>query len=230
MNWAIQEVRETRFLINRYDNWIYAEIAPYLGQRVLEVGCGLGNFIHHLRDRELVVGIDSDWGSIDHLRRKYGENRNPQFHAVDICDQEVLDLEPLGFDTVVSLNVFEHIENDLLALRNVRRLLRPNGCLILIVPAHSWLYGTMDMAIGHYRRYDKASLAKNLTETGFVPMNQRYLNTLGAVGWFANGRMLRRRVPPHGQLRLFNMLVPVLRSIEMRFSPPMGLSLLSVGK
>ena len=228
--WALQQVRERRFLIDRCDEWIYDEIAPYLGQRVLEVGCGLGNLMRHLADRELVAGIDPDLDSIESLRLVYSGSSNIQAYPLDICDPHVLNLKPSRFDTVVSLNVFEHIEDDVLALRHARKLLESGGRLVLIVPAHSWLYGTMDAAIGHYRRYDKALMSSKLAQAGFVPVAHKYLNVLGMLGWFVNGRVLRRRVPPSGQLRLFNLVVPFVRAVECRVPPPIGLSLLTVAK
>jgi SAM-dependent methyltransferase len=229
-DWALQQVRERRFLINRFDEWIYDEISPYLGQRVLEIGCGLGNLMRLLLDRELVVGIDPDRDSINHLRLAYNDRTNLQAHPLDICDPKVLELKASHFDTVVSLNVFEHIEDDVGALRHIRELLEPGGHLVLIVPAHSWLYGTMDSSIGHYRRYDKALMNDKLAQAGFVPVVQKYLNVLGMLGWFVNGRILRQRVPPSDQLRLFNLIVPMLRAVERRYLPPVGLSLMSVAR
>jgi SAM-dependent methyltransferase len=228
--WALQQVRERRFLIDRCDQWIYGEIASYLGQRVLEVGCGLGNLMHHLTDRELVVGIDPDVKSIEHLRSVYADHGNVQAYAMDICDSQVLELESLRFDTIVSLNVFEHIADDALALRHTRELLKGEGHLVLIVPAHSWLYGTMDAAIGHHRRYSRASMADKLTQAGFRPVFQKYMNAFGALGWLVNGRVLQQRVPPSGQLHLFNLIVPFLQAVEQRCSPPFGISLLTVAK
>ena len=227
---ALQEVRERRFLINRCDEWIYDEIAPFIGQRVLEVGCGLGNLMLHLLDRELLVGIDSDVKSIEHLSTVYETEESVHVYPLDVCDPEVLRLEALGFDTVMSLNVLEHVENDVVALEHMRKLLVPGGRLVLIVPAHRWLYGTMDQAIGHLRRYDRALMNDTLAQAGFSPVVLKYLNAVGTLGWFVNGRVLRQSVPPSGQLRLFNVIVPFLRAVERRVPPSFGLSLLAVAK
>jgi len=225
---ALDQVRERRFLIDRVDGWIYDEIAPYLGQRILEVGCGLGNLIRHLVGRELVVGIDPDPACIEDLRRRYDGVPSVQVYATDICAPEVLQLGVHAFDTVVSLNVLEHIEDDLLALRHMRELLCPGGHLVLIVPAHSWLYGSMDRSIGHYRRYDKAAMAEKLVSAGFALVSQKYLNSLGALGWWINGRLLGQTVPPSGQLQVFNKLVPIVRVVERAIRPPIGISLFTV--
>jgi hypothetical protein len=128
------------------------------------------------------------------------------------------------------LNVLEHIQDDRLALRHMREVLAPGGHLVLIVPAHGWLYGTMDSAIGHFRRYDKAMLDRTMRQCGFTPIVQRHMNVLGSLGWFVNGRLLRMRVPPSGQLRLINRVTPILQTLERWVPPLFGLSLIMVAK
>ncbi|HXK43724.1 MAG TPA: methyltransferase domain-containing protein [Anaerolineae bacterium] len=227
---ALNEVRQTRFLINRVDDWIYDEITPYIGKRVLEVGCGLGNLFHRLYDRDLVFGIDTDGESIRTLREAFATMPHVQAGVYDICDSTVLSLASMGFDTVVSLNVLEHISDDVMALTHIRALLAQPGYFIVIVPAHAWLYGNMDSSIGHFRRYDKTQMYKKLTQAGFEVITQRYMNFVGAAGWFISGKVLRKKTPPSEQLRLFNLLVPYLRFIEARIKPPFGISLLSVAR
>lgn len=139
-------------------------------------------------------------------------------------------LKGLKFDSAVSLNVFEHIEDDELAIRHTAALLSTGGLFVLIVPAHRWLYGTMDSSIGHYRRYTKILAKDKLERSGFKVVHQKYLNSLGAIGWFVNGRILRREIPPSGQLRIFNKIVPILKFTERLFPPPFGISLMSVAQ
>lgn len=226
----LQAVREGRLLIDRYDAWLFEEFQPYLGQRVLEVGCGLGNLMRHLTDRQLLVGIEPSAESVAAVRRQFAAYPQVEAHELSITDPAVLALEPRHFDCAISLNVFEHIEADDLALRHTWQLLQPGGRLILIVPAHDWLYGRMDAAIGHYRRYTKALLADKLQAAGFSILRQQYLNMVGALGWLANGRVLRRRVPPTGQLQLFNRLVPGIRAFEKRFGAPFGITVMCIAQ
>jgi len=227
---ALQEVRERRLLIDRCDDWLFAEVAPFVGQRVLEVGCGLGNLTSHLLDKELVVAVDLDTDSVKHVSERFLEYANVHAFTCDITDPAVLWLERFGFDTVISLNVLEHIENDGLALRHIWHLLRPGGRLVLIVPSHSWLYGTMDSAIGHHRRYSKRDMEQKLRATDFRVESHRYMNSLGALGWFVNGRILRQNVPPKDQLKVFNLLVPFVRTVEHMVPPFFGISLLSIAR
>lgn len=227
---ALQRVREDRLLIDEVDRWLYEEIAPFLGRRVLEIGCGLGNFARYLTDRELYVGVDVSAASVAHVRETYGARPNMQAHVCDVVDDQFLGFGRLGIDTVFSLNVLEHIENQRAALHNAQAILQAEGTLVLVVPAHDWLYGSIDQAIGHRRRYDKEGMARLLNELGLTCVHQKYLNALGAVGWFVNGRILKRETPPSGQLRLFNVLVPWLKRFEHVVSMPLGISLLTVGR
>jgi SAM-dependent methyltransferase len=228
---ALQAVREGRLLIDRYDAWLFEEFKPYLGRRIIEIGCGLGNLTRHFLDCDLAVGIDTSDHSVAEVQRRYAGHANVEAFDLSITDPQVLALMEKRFDTAVSLNVFEHIEDDELALRHTWHLLQPGaGTLILIVPAHPWLYGTMDRSIGHYRRYTKSTLGRKLERLGFRVLHQKYINALGALGWLVNGRILRRTVPPTGQLQTFNALVPSLQRLESLLPPPFGISLLAIAK
>ena len=227
---ALQTVRETRLLIDQCDAWLFDEFSPYMGQRVLEIGCGLGNQIRYFIDRELIVGIDSCRESIYEDEQKFLDYPAVKVFNLSITDPDVLSLTDFEFDTAISVNVFEHIEEDRLAIAHTLSLLQPCGKFILVVPAHPWLYGSMDRSIGHYRRYTKKSLECELVSAGFRVIFQKYINMMGALGWLVNGRILRRRVPPTGQLRLINRLVPALRFFETLINPLFGISLLTISQ
>lgn len=227
---SLQTVRETRLLIDKYDSWLFDEFKPFVGQRILEVGCGLGNLISHFTDRELAVGIEPSDETVSDVRKRFGGHSNLSFYSMSITEPAVLALTHYGFDTAVSLNVFEHIEDDVCAMRHTRELLQPGGKFILIVPSHKWLYGKMDSTIGHYRRYDKQGMQEKMAQVGFKVLVQKYVNVAGALGWLVNGRVLRRSVPPTGQLRTFNALVPFLRKVESSFVTPVGISLMTVAQ
>jgi SAM-dependent methyltransferase len=226
---ALQRVREDRLLIDQVDVWLYEEIAPFLGQRVLEVGCGMGNFARHLVDRQLYIGTDISQESVAYVQEEYQRCDNMRAMVADVTSESFRQMFVNNIDTVFSLNVFEHIEDDFGALRNVVSILQPGGTVVLIVPAHQRLYGTIDRAIGHYRRYDKDRMSKLFESAGLKCVTQKYINLLGALGWFTSARVFKHDVPPSGQLRTFNRLVPTLKSIERRVTVPFGISLLAVG-
>jgi SAM-dependent methyltransferase len=227
---ALQRVREDRLLIDAVDQWLYKEISPYLGQRVVEIGCGLGNFARHLTDREFYLGTETSAESIAHMRQLFASHPNMRFAIADATSPAFMELAGQTIDTVFSLNVFEHIEDDTVAVRNAVKVLQPGGHLILVVPAHMALYGSIDHAIGHYRRYNKQMMTKLFREAGLDRVTQKYINALGALGWWVNGRLRRQDTPPSGQLRLFNRLAPTIQRIERLAPPPFGISLLAVGR
>jgi SAM-dependent methyltransferase len=227
---ALQKVRELRLLIDRCDAWLFELIQPFMGQRILEIGCGLGNLLRLLADRTLVFGTDISQESVDYVKHELGQNDNINAAVLDVTDPSFLQLKSFRFDTVVSLNVFEHIKDDTLALEHVFEVLAPGGKLVLIVPAHQWLYGPMDSSIGHYRRYTVDDLGAKLRRTGFRVCSQRYVNPIGALGWFVNGRILRRRTPPVAQLNTFNKIMPLISTIDRNFDLSFGLSVVSVSE
>lgn len=219
---ALQQVRERRLLINRLDAWIFRQLETFTGQRVLEIGCGVGNMAPYLRGRAEVFGIDVSEEAVAAYRSAGFPAR-----VCDATSEGVLDLG--RFDTVLSVNVLEHIEDDRKCLDRCYTVLEPGGTIILVVPAHQFLYGTMDRPIGHWRRYGVRDLSQKLTEAGFEVVQARTINPLGALGWYVNGRILRRNVPPVGQLRLFNAMYPLMVAAD-RLRLPFGLSVLAVGR
>ena len=227
---ALAEVRRSRLLIDQLDSWLFHLCKPHLGKRVLEVGCGYGNMLRHLVDRELVVGIDTDEASVEYVNSEFGVLSNVRGFIGDVTKPDFLEFSRHRFDTAISVNVLEHIENDEVALQNIHRVLTPAGCLILVVPAHNFLYGPMDEAIGHFRRYTKRTLMEKLARVGLEVRVQEYINPIGALGWLVNGRLLRRRVPPRSQLKLFNQLMPVVSKLQGAFHTGFGLSLLSISE
>jgi len=227
---ALQIVREGRLLIDLYDAWLFDEFKPYVDQRIIEIGCGLGNMVRHFLDRELIVGTDISGDCIREVRQIFAHCYNTEFYAMSITDDQILHLANKNLDTAISLNVFEHIKDDETAIQHVWQLLKPGGTFILIIPAHEVLYGTMDASIGHYRRYTKAALSQKMVGRGFRVLHQKYVNLLGAIGWWVNGRVLKRPTPPSRQLKFFNTLVPYLRAVESIFTPPFGISLLTIAK
>jgi len=213
----------------RYNEWVWARLAPYVGDRVLEVGCGVGNFTRFLRNRERVVATDNNEAYLALVRRVFEHLDNIDVHRVNWEDPQLDGLRGETFDTVLCLNVLEHIENDGAALATFATLLRPGGRLVLQVPAGRKLYGEIDRAVGHWRRYERDEIIAKLEAHGLAIEEARLFNLPGVVAWYVNSVLLKRQAVPGLQARLANWLVPWLR-IEERWQPRTGMSLIAVGR
>lgn len=218
-----------------YHRWNYDWIAPYVQGRVLDVGGGTGNHLAFLHDLD-VLSIDLSDECVRELRARHSASPRWFFQVGDIADPAIVDrLGAQIFDTVLSCNVFEHIENDDLAFAHSATLLKPGGRLVLLLPAHKWLFGSMDRLAGHYRRYAVEDARRKLAAVGLQPIALRYVNLVGAIGWFVNSRLI-----PHDdlsstavneQIRAFDRyFVPILKRLEGSRKMPFGQSLLCVGR
>jgi glycosyltransferase involved in cell wall biosynthesis len=213
----------------RYNRWVLEQLRPWLGQRVLEVGAGIGNLTRHLVGRERVVATDLNPRYLRILAGTFERHTRVRIQSLDLGAFDPAALVPDRLDTVVCLNVLEHVEDDAAALGRLHDALVPGGRLILLVPAHPALYGAIDRAIHHYRRYTRAEVAAKLRAAGFEVDHLGFFNRLGVAGWYLNSVLLRRTRVPGLQLRLQNWLVPLLRA-ERCLPLPFGLSLIAVGR
>lgn len=213
----------------KYNFWLFNRIRPYVGDKVMEVGSGVGNITKFLLDRDLIIATDCSEGYLEELKIQFGDYENVKIAHFDL--EEEIDVEKFNeeIDTVVCLNVLEHINNDRKALENIFRILSHGGNLILLVPALSILEGSIDTQLDHYRRYEREEIIKKLEDTGFRVKTYKYLNLLGAIGWFVNTKILNKKLISSKQLRLFNCFLPLLKLEEKR-KIPFGLSLLIIGE
>jgi SAM-dependent methyltransferase len=213
---------------DNYNAWLLERAQPFIGSRVLDFGAGIGTFTEALASRAEIVAIEPDSQLARGLRERFAGNERA---AVVEADAAWLaeDSSQGAFDTVLCLNVLEHIRDDALVLRGFHDCLAPGGHLLLLVPAHARLYGEIDRSVGHERRYSRGPLCGLLEQEGLEPVDIRYVNPLGAVGWLVASRLLRRDQVPAGPLRAYDRLVPVLRGLD-RLRLPFGLSLWAVGR
>ncbi len=213
----------------RYFAW-QAQIAKeQLGRRIVEVGCGTGNFTQHLVDRELVVGLDVVDGCVEQARERFSGRPNLQFRNLDVQDPAFRELNTLRPDSVVCLNVLEHVRDDRLALEHMRQVLIPGGRAVFLLPAFESLYGPIDENLGHFRRYSKPSWRALAEAAGFRVKISRYFNSIGFFGWWANARIFKKQSQSEGQIELFDrVVVPTLSKLEGWVEPPFGQSIFTV--
>jgi 2-polyprenyl-3-methyl-5-hydroxy-6-metoxy-1,4-benzoquinol methylase len=210
-----------------YNRWLVERAAPHLGSRVLEVGAGVGTFTGVLAAgaRE-VVAVEPDAVLRARLSSAVAEHENV---SVVSADAQRLDNLDGRFDTVICMNVLEHIPDDLAALRAFHDRLSPGGGLLVLVPAHPALFGSVDRTVGHERRYRKDVLRRKLLAAGFTVEELHHVNPVGALGWLVAARLLRSQHVPEGPLVAYDRLVPLLRLAD-RLHLPFGLSLWGVAR
>lgn len=203
-------------------------LAP-LGQRVVEVGCGIGNFTRMMLDRDFVLGLDVDANCIAHHQQRFAEHANIQSRVLDALDPQFASLREERPDSVVCLNVLEHISDDLATLRAFASILPRGGRVVLMVPAFQGLYGPIDKHLGHYRRYTCHSLATTAAAAGLRALDLRYMNLVGFFGWWVNAKLLPREEQSEGQIEVFDRyIVPVQEKLESWIRPPFGQSVFAV--
>jgi glycosyltransferase involved in cell wall biosynthesis/phospholipid N-methyltransferase len=212
-----------------FNLWMAQAVAPHAGARVLEIGAGIGNITSWLLPRDLYVASDINPHYLDYLRNLALGKPYLKVDRVDLEDPRCFEPWAGRFDTVVCLNVLEHVGDPIQSLRNIRTALAPGGRAILYVPQGQRLYSSLDEVLGHRCRYEREQLAAELAETGFTVESMRDFNHAGVPGWWFNGKVLKRRHFGRAQLKVFNMAVPVLRRLD-RFIPWTGLGLLAVAR
>ncbi len=217
--------------VDHYNRWIFKRLAPHVGRRVLEVGCGIGNMTPFLLSAEQLTCVDVLPESVAEVCQAFAGDGRVRAMVADISAPPIQKLVDLGpFDTAVCINVLEHIREDRAALRHMHDLLRPGGRLLLFVPAGAYLYGPLDSALGHYRRYSPDPLRDIVEEAGFEVLELGYLNAAGIPGWFVSSRILKRSTPPKGLLACFDLLAPAIAGLESVVHPPCGLSLICIAR
>ncbi len=203
-----------------YINWIFKEVKPYLGTDILEVGAGLGVFTKLLEKNRDILPIDKKTYNINYSSKK--------IKKFDITDNPKKLKKQ--FDTIVCMNVLEHIKDDNLALRNMSQLLLPDGKLILMVPAFKGIYGKIDKANKHYRRYNKKEIMRKLKYTNYKIKKIKYIDFIGLFGWLYQNKILNSKIHRTIDLRRFNKLCPLFQGIESIIPPPIGLNLIIIAK
>jgi SAM-dependent methyltransferase len=211
----------------KINQWIYSKLASGVRGDVLEIGSGIGNLSRLIvRDADRAVLTDMEPHYLEALRHELGDGDRVQVARFDLDEEPPPEVARRRFDAIVAVNVIEHLRNDLEAVGRLAALLKDGGKLLIYVPACPFVYGKLDESLGHYRRYTPASLTAVLEAVGLQPTPPRYMNALGLVGWFLNGRILQQRLIPAAQLRLMERMVDILR-LEDRVRLPIGLNLIT---
>ncbi len=199
----------------RFNAWMADTIRPYVGQRVLEIGAGIGNLTRALIPRrKCYVATDIDEEHLARLLTRFPHRPNLEVRFCDLSRDE--DFAPLRdqMDSVICLNVLEHVEDDDAGLRNIHSALRPGGLAIVLVPEGQGIYGTLDEALGHYRRYSHLELRLKMEKAGFRVNRILDFNRISRPGWYVAGRVLKRTSLGRFQMKIFDRFVWLWRRLD----------------
>ncbi len=219
---AIYESLETLGQADEYYKWIAFRLRPYLKGKVLEIGAGSGNFSRSAREWASEYHVsEGDPRLVTMLEREFEHAfRWDVYHPFPTSGL---------YDTVVTINVVEHLKDDLHAVKAMIERLKPGGCLVILVPAMKFLYGSMDRSFGHFRRYTKQSMKDLMKDVPLAIEKMEYVNVIGMAGWFLYGRILKRDHLPQHLCSRFNLVVPLLK-LERPLAHFMGLSLITIAR
>ena len=205
---------------DNYRRWIVATFAPYLGKRVAEVGAGIGSVSRLLLEEpiEHLAAFEPSANMFPHLAAAVGGDARAR--AV----QGFFDGAQAGhgYDSVLYVNVLEHVEHEREELAAAHASLRPGGHLLVFVPALAWLYSDFDREVGHFRRYSKDALERVVEHAGFEVVDSRWFDVAGIVPWYVHFTLLGRSMGRGGVSLYDRVVVPPMRAIERLAPPPVG--------
>jgi SAM-dependent methyltransferase len=215
-----------------YQRWISQLCRPYVGQRALEIGAGYGAVSRFLcAGVPEYVATDTSPECLAGLVSRFSDSPNVTVRKLDVIADE-----PEGtFDSIILINVLEHLLDDAGVLRSLSGHLADDGRLIIYVPALNSLYGDWDDRIGHFRRYSKGQLDRVMRAAGLTILESRYVNLVAIPAWFAFSRLGVRRTQSTRssgigrELQIWDRTaVPMTSWLETRWRPPIGLNVLGV--
>jgi len=214
----------------QYLSWLARVLRPFLGDTVLEAGAGIGNISARLMSRRLLyVAGEKDPLYLHALRNRFLRTPNVSVRKLDPeCPADFQGIEE-SFDTVLCVNVLEYVNDPAATLSTLAQTLRPGGALIVLVPQGRGLYGSLDSAMGHKRRFQRAETIRLVQEAGLIVEKLRSLNKISAPSWWLYSRVLGRSYISKLALKLFDKTVWIWRRID-GLLPWRGLSLIVVAR
>jgi SAM-dependent methyltransferase len=213
-----------------YNRWIMDFLREHLGHVIVEVGAGTGSYTHQLltTSPQRIISIEPSSYLFPELQRSLGKHERVELHHGTLGD--VAERLAGQADSVVYVNVLEHIDDDAAEIRDAAKVLRPGGALCVFVPALPWLSSRFDHEVGHHRRYTRKQIVEIITASGLRVTEARYFDMLGIAVWFIAMRILRMRMGV-GRVRFYDsVLVPFGRILDRVAGPPLGKSLVVIAR
>jgi SAM-dependent methyltransferase len=210
-----------------YYRWLIRRMTPWVGKNVVEVGAGIGTFAKYLlaiEGVESLVALEPGKNTFPALRQALESDKRAQ-----PVQAYVNQMPPINADTIVAVNVMEHVADDLEFLKDAYRISHAGGTLLIYVPAMPGIYGTLDTALEHYRRYTKKSLSAVIEAAGWKIKSVSYANLPGIIAWYVAGRILKKTSLSGGEVGFYDRwAIPLISRVESIWSPPIGQSLLAI--
>lgn len=215
-----------------YMKWIISKFSPYLGGQIVEIGIGHGSYFDQLREFGAYLGLDIDAHLVNQAKVRYTD---ADFKVADITSNHFSELIPSSsVKTIVCCNVLEHIEDDRVAITNLLNTLEVGGHLLLLVPAHGFLYNDLDRLAGHYRRYNKKMMNQLIVDLPVKVARMDYFNPLGGLAWLVNKLFRHQSLDSPGvnqQIYLFDKFVlPFSKTLDPLTRSFFGQSLIGIFK
>jgi glycosyltransferase involved in cell wall biosynthesis len=199
----------------RFNQWMFDRIKPFLGKRIAELGSGRGNLSKLLRTQGDILLTDNREEYLAELKGRWGHLPTVRVAPLDLQDSaDYKALTEFQADTVVCLNVLEHIEDDVFVLQRLQQVLPSGARLAFLVPYNQNLYSNFDRELGHFRRYQKRELEQKMVDAGFTIEKQFFFNKAGVLAWWFGNVLCRQRTITPWQLKIYNMLTPVFRVLD----------------
>jgi len=228
---ALQRMRT----LETYYNWSYDLFKSHMGKRILDAGSGVGNFTAIAEKKaEYVLAVDLSSANIQVLRNRFKDSAVVEIAQVDLETQSEF-FRDKRLDTVVCLDVLEHVEDDVSLLKSFFEIVQPGGHLLVKVPACPWLFGSIDLASGHYQRYTLRELRLKAAHSGWETITVAYMNISGVIPYWLKSCVFRKRTTfsqtfKPWQLRLVRVIVPILKLFDKIVGPPIGQSAILIAR
>jgi SAM-dependent methyltransferase len=220
---------------DRFNSWLFKTLTPYCTNNLLEIGSGIGNISKFLLQHFSEVTLSdmrAEYREV--LEKNFGDNPNlKKIQVIDLSEkrfEETYQSLQNGFSTIIASNVVEHIEDDHLAIKNCKSMLKKNGRLIVLVPAYQWLYNSFDQSLGHYRRYNKTALCKLFSDEGFNIIHSSYFNFCGIFGWWFSATVLNKKNMPKDLVNIYDKFIPLIKLADALVLHKAGLSVIVAGE
>lgn len=216
-------------LAPRFTKWVADVIRPFLGRKVLEIGAGIGNMTSRFLPRDEYIASEINQQYLETLWSRFGHEGRAKILHLDLSEPEHFKELRESQDSIICLNMLEHVEDDIAALKRMYETLAPEGNLILLVPQDPHIFSNLDQVSKHFRRYTREDLQQKLNQAGFTVDTMFDFNKPGYIGWAIEGKFLGSRTLPKLAMKIYDHLVWLFCRID-HLLPWKGLSIITIAR